>query len=724
VRLTVKGEPLLPIAAVAALFAVRFHAFLSGGVLYLRDAGFFFVPWRTITARLLRAGELPVWNDWLSNGRALAADPNAAIFWPLTPLVVLVGPTGLVMANAALCLVLFFAALRWLGLRPWAAAGGTAILLFSGVFQSMPVFANTLTAFAPLPLAVVAASRLEGPSGRRNAVVAAAGLALSFLGGEPVVTASGATACAAVALLRRGPALPRLRLFAMTGALALVLASVQIVPTIPDLLGSTRFRAPDAAAGALYWSVRPARMLTLLEPRLVGDPFAEKDSGYWGAATFDAGNPYFLDLALGLVPLALAFTAFREPRGRKALALAALGALLGTGRHFPPVGLALEHLTLFRYPEKWWLLTTAALAAAAAMTIDALLAPDGRAVLGRLGKVSLGLSLPLAVLWLLPDGALRATLWGVGLGAGTTPASEVATALGPLLLLGAVSLLGIWLVSLRPLPGPLVAAVLGCLFLADAARRVAGTCPAGAPGLYETSPDPRARGRFYDEAADDPRVALRRAAAVTSGLDPMRAATGVLSGVLYAMDNDIDRMTPYEATLFSRRTAALPWGEAKLARLRVAGVGWARRDTDEIVTVEPTRAEFLFLPEAKPFTDLDLERPGHEPLTTGLFEGPAGTFGTGTVEVLERRAHRLRLRVTAGSPRGYLAIARTYDPAWRATVDGRAAPLLRAEGFLSALFVPEGTHEVELRYSLRWFALGSVLSLLGLAASIALWRRP
>ena len=45
---------------------------------------------------------------------------------------------------------------------------------------------------------------------------------------------------------------------------------------------------------------RPARVLTLLEPRLTGDPGAESDLDFWGAGTFDAGNPYFYDLAIGL----------------------------------------------------------------------------------------------------------------------------------------------------------------------------------------------------------------------------------------------------------------------------------------------------------------------------------------------------------------------------------------------------------------------------------------
>ena len=42
-------------AAVLLLAAIRFRDFLAGGVLAFRDAGFFFVPWRTLLARQLAA---------------------------------------------------------------------------------------------------------------------------------------------------------------------------------------------------------------------------------------------------------------------------------------------------------------------------------------------------------------------------------------------------------------------------------------------------------------------------------------------------------------------------------------------------------------------------------------------------------------------------------------------------------------------------------------------
>ena len=110
----------LPAAAALARrrspsFVVRFHAFLSGGTLYRRDAGFFFVPWRSAprpapprggasrsgTTGCRTAARSPPTRTRRSSGR-------------LSPLVVVLGPTGLALVNVALLLALFF----------WRAAPG------------------------------------------------------------------------------------------------------------------------------------------------------------------------------------------------------------------------------------------------------------------------------------------------------------------------------------------------------------------------------------------------------------------------------------------------------------------------------------------------------------------------------------------------------------------------------------------------------------------------
>jgi hypothetical protein len=732
-----RGQAAAAIAFVLALFAARYHAFLQGGVLYFRDAGFFFVPWRSLFARLAADG-FPFWNDWISSGRPYAADPNAAVFWPLTPLLFVLSPTGLALANVVLVLLLFFAALRLGGLGAWPAAAGCVILLFGGVFQGLTVYFG-LAAVATLPLAVAAFARLGSGTGAaaRNVALAASALGVSLLGGEPAATAIGAVTCGIIfggSLLRdRGPgrraaALSRSGAAALAFLLAGGIAAVQLLPAAGELMRSSRGQELKAEHGSIVWSVRPARILTLLEPGLMGDPLAEDPADYWGASTFDAGNPYFFSLALGLVPLALAAVSAVDGRGRGALGLALLGALLSLGRFFAPSAFVAKRLTMFRYPEKWWLLATFALAAAAAVGVERLTAANGRVketAWNTLKRAALVLSAPLLFAGILaaasPD-LLRKGIWGLGLGAGDSPAARVAQALFLPFIAGFFSLVVLSLVSflvIRRRVSPAAAlAVMSVVFFADGARRVAGSCPAGPPDLFRRETPAVAlvrgemgRGRFYDDGADLPAVAARRTREA-GWLDPLRPVTGVLFGIRYAGENDIDRLTPAASSRWVADTALLPWGGEKLARLRTAGVAVVR-----------THA-----PPPDPAGVVEIGRVGSDRILR--IEGSQPAFAlqsesgrpAGSVSVLFDRPNETRLDLDVPPGGGVLAVARTFDSNWKVTLDERVPlPVRPAGGFLSAISLPAGRHDVSMRYRNPLFTLGGILTGLSIACAVILW---
>lgn len=730
------------LAVVLLAFGARFHAFLAGGTLYRRDAGFFFVPWRHLLARFLAAAEWPGWNDFTSGGRAFAADPNAAVFWPLSPLVLLLGPTGLALANAALVLVLFFWGLRRLGLPAAGAAAGTTILLFSGVFQDLPVFMGMCAAVAPLPLAFAELPRLASEESRmRRRAVALAALAFGFsaLGGEPAVTLLGAAAFGALALAVRGRAraVP-----AAAGALALGLAlsAVQVLPAAAEVARSARASDLRPEHGALFWSVRPSRALTLLEPRLSGDPAG---GPAWGAATFDASGPYFGDLALGVLPLLFAAAAWRDRRGRAALLLAGAAAILSFGRFLPGYGVAARAFSFVRYPEKWWLAATFALAAAAAVGVDAVFFGDAE-VREKARRVLLRTAIGMAVvcgsllgLCVGAEDFLRKVLWGLGLGAGDASGAAVASVLRMPLLTSTATLLvcaaafsrvpAAQVASSSPLftfkenlrSPVLVGSLVALLFFADAARRVAGTCPAGPPDLYrrETPEVALVRaqagdGRFYDDGADDRATAERRAREA-GGLDLLRPATTAVFGIRTLGENDVDRLTPAPALRWSAALARMPWGEEKARALRGAGVSLVRTaspgpdpaateevgrtGSDRLVRVSGARPEFVLLPEGE----------------------------AGSVLVVERRASRVVLRADVTRPGATLWIGRTFDPNWRARADGREISLKAAEGWRMEAQLSRGVHDVTLRYVNPLFGIGVAVSLAALAvAAFALLRRP
>ncbi|HYN42861.1 MAG TPA: hypothetical protein VE129_13850, partial [Thermoanaerobaculia bacterium] len=573
------------------------------------------------------------------------------------------------------------------------------------------------------------------------AVTGAAGAAALALGGTFVDGRAG----------RRRDARLRLVALAAVALLSAGVAAVQLFPTVGELGRSARGTQMRAEEGALFWSVRPGRLLTLLEPRLTGDPAAEDDRDYWGAPTFDAGNPYFHDLALGLVPLVLAAAAWGDPRGRAALGLAGLAALLSFGRFVAPVGALLGALPILRYPEKWWLLATLGLCGAAAIGIDRL--RDDEVAPRQFSRASAVLAAFLAVPTLLalaaPEG-FASILRALGLAGASVSAERVAALLRPLLL---ASLATSLLLALLPrlvragrLSSRTAVAIGAVLFLLDAGRRVSGSTPAGASDFF-TKPTAEvdaalsaARGgRFHVDGADD----VARATALgfeRGGLDPLRPITGAVFGLRYGGDNDIDRMSPPQAVAFASALARLPWGEEKVRRLRTIGVTAARTDAPgpdpvgvhetarfgrgRIVAIEQARPEHSLVARAL-FAPPGLLAPAPpDPLVETVLEGAGAplAFGTGKVGLLERTNGHHRLRVRANPPGGLLVVALTFDPSWKARVDGNPAEILRADGFLTALRVPAGEHDVALSYENRSLAVGGVVTLLSLVAGVFLLR--
>jgi uncharacterized membrane protein YfhO len=77
------------------------------------------------------------------------------------------------------------------------------------------------------------------------------------------------------------------------------------------------------------------------------------------------------------------------------------------------------------------------------------------------------------------------------------------------------------------------------------------------------------------------------------------------------------------------------------------------------------------------------------------------------------------VKVSARRP-AWLVVTDTFEPSWRASVDGAPAPILRANAMFRAVRVSAGEHEVVFRYLPTSFVVGSILSLLAIASGIGL----
>jgi hypothetical protein len=86
--------------------------------------------------------------------------------------------------------------------------------------------------------------------------------------------------------------------------------------------------------------------------------------------------------------------------------------------------------------------------------------------------------------------------------------------------------------------------------------------------------------------------------------------------------------------------------------------------------------------------------------------------GTGSVTVLAVNNGRLALDVTATSA-GILMVSELHHPGWRASINKKAAPVVRADYALIGVPVPAGRHQVILTFEPRSLWLGAAISLAG-----------
>jgi hypothetical protein len=111
-------------------------------------------------------------------------------------------------------------------------------------------------------------------------------------------------------------------------------------------------------------------------------------------------------------------------------------------------------------------------------------------------------------------------------------------------------------------------------------------------------------------------------------------------------------------------------------------------------------------------------RPGFDPARTAVIEQPPGISAVpgatpGAADYTETDPEHVRVTVDAGAA-SLVVVRNSFDERWSATVDGESAEVLPANGFLQAVAVPAGQHDVRLTY--RDPAIGR-----GLAASAAVW---
>ena len=151
-------------------------------------------------------------------------------------------------------------------------------------------------------------------------------------------------------------------------------------------------------------------------------------------------------------------------------------------------------------------------------------------------------------------------------------------------------------------------------------------------------------------------------------------------------------------------------GSLPLTYDRRLGNGWL---VSRVRTAPTADAEMAALGEIDPAVEAVIFDPDAPEGTVTEYAGA----DSGRVELVYYSPNRLRYDVSAPAS-GLAVFSEIYYPAgWKAFVDGKETPILRADYTLRALPVDEGEHEVEFVFAPESFTKGRVMSM---ASSIAI----
>jgi hypothetical protein len=114
--------------------------------------------------------------------------------------------------------------------------------------------------------------------------------------------------------------------------------------------------------------------------------------------------------------------------------------------------------------------------------------------------------------------------------------------------------------------------------------------------------------------------------------------------------------------------------------------------------------------------------PAREVVLAGGPAAAASPSFSGTSHVASRAGDRVRLEADL-SANGYVVLVDAWDPAWRVSVDGRPADLLRANVAFQAVAVSGGHHVIDLRYRPATLPWGLALTGLAVAAGVTVYFR-
>ena len=738
-----RKRPFLSLTLIFALLAALFlHRALfpaAGMALAGLDARSLFYPWWEFARTAVSSGHLPLWDANSFSGYPFLSNPQVALFyplnWPLFLLPVRFGLSWHVLVHLVVAGLGMFFLVRHLSGSTAGAWLAALAFAFSG-FISARIWAGHIGLIATdvwLPWLILATAWSVRRRTAWSAIIGGVPLGLAILAGHTtsLLYIGLAWGVFAVYLLLTTP--DRwlvIRQMAIMTVLGFLLAGAQLAPLAEFSTVSSRAAEPTFEFATAY-SMPPSHIITWLLPEFFGEPTR---AGYWSVPAFDELTYY-----VGLLPLLGLALALRKPSKLIwfYLALLVLGFLLALGSYgflygvfydlLPPFRLArapgrAAFLLVFALPAllgeavaQWecvdwneksagfmrWLVggTAVAILTSLAATGAVFAAQHPTETSGRLwhqlGGWGIALVGVVAGGWLLvryfaEADASRKKWWLGGLTLllvadlwifGFKLVRVGSTAVDPLWtdakqIIGATELRVLpWGISIFEQNGAAQVG-LGSVFGYNALE-------VGANIAFASSvPDPRSTA--YDILGAGYVVATNPLQGVEEGERPL------------TLLGNTDRVWVYQ------RGRTLP-----LARL--------------VTQIE-------IIPDVAAAT-ARVHQPDFDPATTAILEQEpdcalVGGGAAGTAVITEKSNGYWQIQTNSPTP-ALLVLSETAYPGWRVFVDGVEQEWGVAYTAVRATCIPAGKHIVDWRYQPRSYAVGGILSLLGVVlVGTAVWRKP
>jgi hypothetical protein len=732
---------------------------------FFRDLFAHFLPQKRLLAQVLKGGELPLWDPYLSGGQPFLGDVQNLVLYP-TSLLYLVLPL-LTAFNIELVFHVIFSSVaayllaRTLRLSPISACVVGIVYGYCGYTLSLTNVMNRLLAMPYLPLALLFWHQfLNRHRWRWFSFTVLAGVFQIFAGApEMALVTFGFLLMWSLIHQEAASLYHRLALWLLLMIFIAGVSSVQILPGLEMTRQSSRAE-PGSYKVFAAWSMNPKRLPETFVSNFFGYAYGLTQRDYWGSRMEDRQFPYILSIYFGAVTLLLAgvapFLKGTSPLSFRLrlllLLILVISIVLSCGRFVPFFDYFYKSAILinrFRYPIKFLACAVLPVALLTGVSVEMLFGQN------------LKPRAPLILLWIFSGGLVL--LYGLfllftpfyegflnsyfGMSAPTVQKGV----LEALLHTATIALAATFLLQLHFLKPGLwqqrAFAVLLVLDLFYAGYFVNSYAPSeffiAKPPLANMVLNNIEGGRFFRD--QDPKTIVLKMPAndiiysYRWEQETLYNYVGAYYSIPVIYHQDYDGLGKKEIQQLTRFLYSSPW-ERRGPILTASGITiiLAPRELDlpgvvalaKIRTtsntpfylfrdVNSTRARFVN--REKRATNSEeaykmVTDPGFDPTTEVILEGePAVRTAVtcGAASVKETSTHTNSSSYHASIPcDGFLVFSEPYYAGWEVTIDGQSAKLLEANFAFSAVRITPGNHTIERVYRPRSFRNGLILSFL------------